>query len=80
MVIFFLQIGWYNELVGSHFALDYPPNTVAFVVLSGPDVFEKCVLPYLHSVLSQDPHREINDPLDDAMVHGFKLAQQVPQN
>jgi len=70
------QIGWYNDLVGPRFALGYPPNTVAFVVISGPEVFEKCVLPYLKKELAANPQlQEINDPLDDAIVNSFKIAQ-----
>jgi len=74
------EIGWYNELVGPHFALDYPPSTLAYAVISGPDVFERAVLPYLNSRLKkkggEDDKEEavIMDPLDDSMVAAFGLA------
>lgn len=64
--------------MGPRFALDYPPATVAYVVISGPEVFEKCVLPYLKKELVANPAiQEINDPLDDAVVNAFKTAQSV---
>jgi hypothetical protein len=75
--LIFVKVGWYNELVGPKFTLDFAPATLAFVVISGPDTFEKCVLPYLQSELDKNPNAETNDPLDDAMVDAFSRVKQV---
>ena len=42
-------VGWYNELVGPKFHLDHPDNTVAFIIISQPSMFEKAFLPFLES-------------------------------
>ena len=70
-------MGWYNELVGPKFALDYPPDTVAVVVISGPDVFEKAVIPYLKSEVEKNVNFATGDPLDEAMKYYFHLFAQV---
>ena len=41
--------GWYNELVADKFHLDYPEDTLAFVIISQPSMFEKAFLPFLSS-------------------------------
>ena len=66
--------------MGPHFHLDYPADTVAYVVINGPDVFERCVVPYLRSEIAENPDFRTNDPLDDAIKHAFKLATMVCWN
>ena len=41
--------GWYNQLVSDKFHLDYPEDTLAFVIISQPSMFEKAFLPFLSS-------------------------------
>jgi hypothetical protein len=41
------KIGWYNESVGEKFALPYSDDTLAFVVISQPSMFEKAFLPFV---------------------------------
>ena len=41
--------GWYNKLVSDKFQLDYPEDTLAFVIISQPSMFEKAFLPFLSS-------------------------------
>ena len=41
--------GWYNQLVADKFHLDYPEDTLAFVIISQPSMFEKAFLPFLSS-------------------------------
>lgn len=47
------------------------------VVISGPDVFEKAVIPYLKSEVDKNVNFATADPLDEAMKHYFKLFAQV---
>jgi len=49
---------------------------VAYAVISGPDTFEKCVVPYLKSAVRADPNLHTNDPLDDAMVNAFSIVKK----
>jgi hypothetical protein len=41
------KIGWYNESVGEKFTLPYDDNTLAFVIISQPSMFEKAFLPFI---------------------------------
>ncbi|CAG7835287.1 unnamed protein product [Allacma fusca] len=66
-------IGWYNELVGSKFALNVPEDTVAFVVISGPTIFEKCVIPFLRNQVGRNNSFCTIDPLDETMKFMFRL-------
>ena len=41
--------GWYNEHVSPKFHLDHPDNTLAFIIISQPNMFENAFLPFLSS-------------------------------
>ena len=74
--LFFLspfKIGWYNNAVtDKKFAFsDTDPNTLAFVVISIPSMFEKAFLPYLEQELIEGKSFEIKDPLDRCMKKIF---------
>lgn len=63
-------IGWYNDRVGEKFQLDFTHDTLAFVVLSQPSMFEKSFLPFLLS-RSETDDLDLNskrDPLDLCMI------------
>ena len=47
------KIGWYNESVGDRFALPYPDDTLAFVIISQPGMFEKSFLPFVANNLKK---------------------------
>ena len=64
-----LLVGWYNERVGNKFLLDYPSDTLAFVVISQPNMFEKAFLPYL----SKTKLEALHDPIDECMLHFFSI-------
>ena len=59
--------GWYNELVSSKFQLDYPPDTLAFIIISQPSMFEKAFLPFLGGCVEVG----VQDPVDQSMLHYF---------
>ncbi|ODM94459.1 Methylmalonic aciduria and homocystinuria type C protein [Orchesella cincta] len=70
------MIGWYNKKVGAKFRLEYPEDTLAFVIISGPDVFEKCIVPYVTCQLQENPDFRTEDPLDDSMKHVFGVVKE----
>ena len=74
---FAFQIHWYNELVGPRFYLDYPENTLALVIISGPDTFEKCIIPFIQSQSVKSLEVPKFDPLDGSMKHIFHELHQV---
>ena len=45
------KVGWYNQSVGGRFALPYSDDTLAFVVISQPSMFEKAFLPFVENNL-----------------------------
>ena len=47
------KIGWYNESVGDKFFLPYSDDTLAFVVISRPCMFEKTFLPFVAANLRE---------------------------
>ncbi len=72
--------------MGPHFSFDqtHDPSTLAYVVISGPSFFEACVLPHLNStlanssvIITNEDSPILTDPLDNAVVDAFKLAQNV---
>ena len=69
-------VGWYNERVGEKFFLDFPAETLAFVVISQPSMFENAFLPYLASCTKLEA---LHDPIDECMLHYFsKLTSCYP--
>jgi len=66
-------VGWYNDQVDTKFSLNYDSNTLAMVVISQPEMFEKSFLPFLASRRkSEDSFR---DPLDECMLHNFSKVK-----
>lgn len=44
------KVGWYNDAVGPRFLLPHPPDTVAFIVISQPSMFERAFLPFMRDM------------------------------
>jgi len=65
-------IGWYNKQVAEKFQLPHEENTLGFVVISQPSMFEKSFLPFLDGQC--DHMVESQDPLDTCMIQQFKKA------
>jgi hypothetical protein len=40
------KVGWYNAAVADKFAMPYSAETLAFVIISQPSMFEKAFLPF----------------------------------
>lgn len=74
-------IGWYNNQVltdycpkvSEKFLLPHSENTLAFVVISQPSMFEKSFLPFLEK--DTDHINESQDPLDTCMIQLFQKAK-----
>ena len=70
---FTFQIGWYNENVQELFALPFEPNTLAFIVISTPAMFDKAFKPFICRQ-SCDQQRDL---IDECMIHHFNLIKEV---
>ncbi|CAG0916080.1 unnamed protein product [Notodromas monacha] len=42
-------VGWYNDQVGPQFRIPYDPDTLAFLFISTPSMFEKAFIPFVNS-------------------------------
>ncbi|KAM9325499.1 cyanocobalamin reductase / alkylcobalamin dealkylase [Gastrophryne carolinensis] len=71
--IYPFQVGWYNAVLDPVFHLSYPPDTLAFVVVSVPSMFEKAFLPFLRE---QKLH-SLRDPIDQCVSHHMELAKEL---
>ena len=72
------KAGWYNEaLQDVRFAFDVPDDTLAFVIVSNPSMFEKAFLPFV----SGDEGGGRADPLDECMKHHFQaMCRLFPES
>ncbi|XP_032884595.1 cyanocobalamin reductase / alkylcobalamin dealkylase [Amblyraja radiata] len=64
------KISWYNAVVQPCFHLQYPDDTLAFVVLSTPQMFEKAFKPFI-GVMQLST---VRDPIDECVAHYFSLV------
>lgn len=58
------QIGWYNDVVETPFNLKYSHDTLAFILVSTPSMFEASFIPYLR----EHGDTYTRDPLDECMA------------
>ncbi|KAK6188048.1 hypothetical protein SNE40_004315 [Patella caerulea] len=69
------KIGWYNECVMKNYILPYDYDTLAFIVISTPDMFDKAFKPF---VCRQDCNGG-RDLIDECMVDSFqKIKKNFP--
>ena len=69
------QIGWYNDQVDGAFQFNYPYDTLAFIIISQPCMFEKAFIPYVKNDMVQGN----KDPLDQCVLHYFNKVKEVWQ-
>ena len=75
------KVGWYNEaLSDKKFEFSDDPNSLAFIVISTPTMFEKAFLPFLGHEVSTDADFEIKDPLDRCMKETFSRLSGLFSN
>ena len=55
------------------FHLDIPDDTVAFVIISTPDMFEKAFKPFI----TRQDCLSVRDPIDECVAHYFLLIKEV---
>eukprot|EP00112_Aurelia_sp_Birch-Aquarium-sp1_P020198 Seg515.8 transcript_id=Seg515.8/GoldUCD/mRNA.D3Y31 product="Methylmalonic aciduria and homocystinuria type C protein" protein_id=Seg515.8/GoldUCD/D3Y31 len=67
--IYPFKIGWYNASVQPAFHLPYDTDRVAFIILSVPSMFEKCLIPFIKD--DQFDCLSNQDPLDQCMKEVF---------
>ncbi|XP_071547578.1 cyanocobalamin reductase / alkylcobalamin dealkylase-like isoform X3 [Panulirus ornatus] len=68
-----LKIGWYNEQVAKCFQLPYHDETLAFVIISTPSMFEKAFIPF---VCKLGQVKSNLDPLDQCMMQHFSAIKE----
>ena len=68
-----MQIGWYNEKVLPGFKLDYPDDTLAFIVISTPSFFDNSFVPFVQT----NDLQGTGDFLDKCVAHHFETAAKV---
>lgn len=67
------KIGWYNDrLAHPAFILDYPYDTLAYIIISTPHMFDLAFKPFLVEKTLDGVH----DPIDECMVHYLQMFKQ----
>ena len=75
------KIGWYNEAVANKkFEFPDEPDTLAFIIISTPSMFEKAFLPFLVEEVAEETSFEIRDPLDRCMNKTFLHLSKLFDN
>ena len=71
-------VKWYNDtLKDKRFQLGASGNTLAFLIISAPSMFEKAFLPFMLKDYGDEGQFERRDPLDECMMHYFRLLGQT---
>ncbi|XP_003220310.2 cyanocobalamin reductase / alkylcobalamin dealkylase [Anolis carolinensis] len=66
------KVGWYNAVLPPAFHLPYSENTLAFVVVSVPAMFDKAFKPFLKKHML----KKIHDPIDQCISHHLLLVRE----
>ena len=67
-------------MVAPEYYLNYNEDSLAFVVISAPMMFENAFLPFLANVLNPavfESNNKYFDPIDECMQHYFNILQKV---
>lgn len=67
------KVGWYNAVLQPAFHLPYPDDTLAFVVLSTPSMFDKALKPFIN----KERLKIIRDPVDQCVSHHLSRMKEV---
>ena len=71
-----MQVGWYNEHVEKEYKLSVPDDTLAVLVLSIPDMWEKAFIPFAKEQ-DWDNWDKKKHPLRECMIYNFDQVKQV---
>ncbi|XP_076462666.1 cyanocobalamin reductase / alkylcobalamin dealkylase-like [Babylonia areolata] len=67
-------VGWYNDFLSNKtFALPYPEDTLAFIVISTPTMFDKAFKPFI----CRQTCDQQRDLVDECMIHHFNLIKEA---
>ncbi|XP_074732272.1 cyanocobalamin reductase / alkylcobalamin dealkylase isoform X2 [Strix uralensis] len=66
------KVGWYNAILQPAFHLPYPDDTLAFVVLSTPSMFDKALKPFVN----KERLKIIRDPVDQCVSHHLSRVKE----
>uniref|UniRef100_A0A8D0EK72 Cyanocobalamin reductase / alkylcobalamin dealkylase n=1 Tax=Strix occidentalis caurina TaxID=311401 RepID=A0A8D0EK72_STROC len=66
------KVGWYNAILQPAFHLPYPDDTLAFVVLSTPSMFDKALKPFVN----KERLKMIRDPVDQCVSHHLSRVKE----
>ena len=64
-------MGWYNKLVGQTYHLQYPDDTLAYIVISTPSMFDKAFKPFVRRTKCNE------DPVDKCVAYHFSTTREV---
>ena len=67
------KVGWYNAILQPAFHLPYSDDTLAFVVLSTPSMFDKALKPFVN----KERLKIIRDPVDQCVSHHLLRVKEV---
>ncbi|ELU18887.1 hypothetical protein CAPTEDRAFT_20039 [Capitella teleta] len=67
------KIGWYNKNVLKIFKFDLPEDTIAFIIISTPCMFEKALIPFV----CREQCTGAKDPIDECVGHYFSEAKEA---
>lgn len=67
------KVGWYNAVLQTAFHLPYPDDTLAFVVLSTPSMFDKALKPFVN----KERLKIIRDPVDQCVSYHLSRVKEV---
>ncbi|GFO18811.1 methylmalonic aciduria and homocystinuria type c protein homolog [Plakobranchus ocellatus] len=70
------QVGWYNEKVEAPFQFDLPPSTLCYTVVSTPEMFERCLIPFLCKI-GISGNLGSMDLLDKCMQNCFNRVREA---
>lgn len=69
-------IGWYNEVIKPIFHLNYPYDTLAILIISTPQMFEKAFKPFITSCQLSG----LFNPIDECMIYHLNYIKQLFPN
>ncbi|XP_072048659.1 cyanocobalamin reductase / alkylcobalamin dealkylase-like [Amphiura filiformis] len=66
------KVSWYNKKVDSSYHLAYHDDTLAFCIVSTPQMFDKAFKPFIANITKIG----IRDPIDECVASYFKQAKE----
>ncbi|XP_078327892.1 uncharacterized protein LOC111115434 [Crassostrea virginica] len=78
--IYPFKVGWYNQPIEEKYKLPFPDDTLAVLVISTPDLWEKAFIPFAKNQDLDNWDNERN-PLHECMIYHFdQVKQSFPEH